>query len=78
MDDSKQEAVDFFIKKSLTAYGKRVNKVCIWILNYHSENKVKTEAFWLVFKSICNKIFTNSQKNSGGEENRKEPLVYNL
>ena len=37
-------------------------------------NKVKTEAFWFVFKSICYKIFTNfPKKNRWWGENRKEP-----
>ena len=61
--DSKQEAVDFLIKKSVTAYGKRENKVCIWILNYHPENKFKTQLFhwkrnWDIIN--CNKTGTSN------------------
>ena len=54
-------------------YGKSVNKVCIWILNYHLENRFKTEAFWFVFKSICYNIFTNFPKKNlvvGGKQKR--------
>ena len=67
----------FLHQKCVTTKGKSVNKVCIWILNYHLVNKFKTEAFWFVFKSIWYKIFTNCPKNffggGGGGGNRKEP-----
>ena len=35
----------FLNQKCVTTLGKSVNKVCIWILNYHPENKFKTELF---------------------------------
>ena len=68
----------FLHQKCVTTKGKSVNKVCIWILNYHLVNKFKTEAFWFVFKSIWYKIFTNCPKNffggvGGGRETEKNP-----
>ena len=33
----------FLHQKCVTTFWKSVNKVCIWILNYHPEHKFKTE-----------------------------------
>ena len=51
-----------------------MNKVCIWILNCHTKNKCKFEAFWFVFKSFCYTIFTTFSKTIWWwRGNRKEP-----
>ena len=59
----------FFHQKSVTAYGKRVNKVCIWILNDHPELKLKLSG---LYSSILNKfIFEMSEKLSKSHETCK-------
>ena len=57
--DSKQEAVDFLNQECVNAQRKIVNKVCIWLPNYHLE---KIEGFWLGFRSFHCYISTNFPK----------------
>ena len=64
----------FLHQKCVTTFLKSVKKVCIWILNCHTKNKCKFEAFWSVFKSFCYTVFTYFPKTYWWwGENKKEP-----
>ena len=67
------------IKKCLSKSNANISARAFLCKKYnHPENKVKTEAFWFVFKFIYYKIFTNFQKDfggGGGGVNRKEPKL---
>ena len=68
----------FLHQKCVTTYWKSVNKVCIWILNCHTKNKYKFEAFWFVFKFFCYTIFTNFPKKIGGGGKQKRAKLSHI